>query len=168
MTTPQPNASTSTTGHIPPVVSGPTPLGAVQTMMSSLPPPVASLGAPSAHTTPVSPPEISLGAYAPISVPAHTTHTAADPTAFAPASVSSYGGRVPTPPRETTRDTRYSFPALPEPSHPPPPRPIPLPGVNCFGRLTAHHTDSETIWHSPDDGLNVSSLGHDLCSLVTG
>ena len=166
MSTPQPNASTPPTVSAPPVIPLPTtPLGAVQTMMSLLSPPVASQGAPSPHPAPASHPEISPDAPVPTSVPPASataptpaTYIAANPTFPAPASVSSHGGRAPTPPRETARTTRYSYPTLPEPSHPPPARPIPLPGVNCFRRMTPHYTDSETIRQTRDDRVHVRSL----------
>ncbi len=166
MSTPQPNASTPPTVSTPPVIPVPTtPLGAVQTMMSLLSPPVTSQGAPSLHPAPASHPEISSDAPVPASVPpapasapTPATYIAANPTFPAPASVSSQGGHAPTPPHGTTRTARYSYPTLPELSHPPPPRPISLPGVNCFRRMTAHYTDSETVRQTRDDRVHVGFL----------
>ncbi|KAH9056320.1 hypothetical protein EDB87DRAFT_1261254 [Lactarius vividus] len=154
MSTPPPNASTEPTFHIPPVISVPTtPLGAVQTMISLLSPPAAAQGAPPPHPTPSSPAEISPdvpvhASAPPAPAPPPPTHIATDPADPAPASISSHSGRPYTPPRGTARVTR-SYPALPEPAHPPP-RPVPLPGADGR-RLTAHYADSETAWHTRDD-----------------
>ncbi|KAH9170010.1 hypothetical protein EDB89DRAFT_2072482 [Lactarius sanguifluus] len=148
MSTPQPNASTPPTVHTHPVISVPTiPLGAVQPMMSSLPLPVASQGAPSPYSAPASHPEVSPSAHVPASMPTPVTHIAANHTTYAPDSVSSYGGHAPAPP-----PARYSSPTLPEHSHhPPSPRSDPPPGVGCFGRLTTHYTGNETVRHNRDD-----------------
>ncbi|KAI9435142.1 hypothetical protein H4582DRAFT_2172272 [Lactarius indigo] len=150
MSTPQPNASTPPTVHTPPTISVPTPVGAVQTMMSFLPPPVASQGAPpTTHPTPASHPEIPPDAHLPshTSILAPATQIAANLNAHASASVSSYGGRAPTPPHGTARDRdpHYSFPTLPELLHHPPTSRSDLPqDVGCFGRLI---TSSKTVWH---------------------
>ncbi len=159
MNTPQPNAPTPPTPPVIPVST--TPLGAVQTLISQLPPPVASQSTPSPHTTPASPLEISPYAPVPTSstpapAPVHATETATDPTVPAPASVSLHGGRAPTPPRENARVTR-SYPALPEPSRLPP-RPIPLLGGDGFRRRTAHYIDDETVRQTRDDRVHVRSL----------
>ncbi|KAI9455704.1 hypothetical protein BJY52DRAFT_1279301 [Lactarius psammicola] len=167
MSTPQPNASTPPT--VPPVITVPTtPLGAAQTLISLLSPPGASQGTPSAQSALASLLQMSADASAPASTspasasappapapaspsaPAPATQTAADPADPAAASVSSHGGREHTPPRGTARVTR-SYPALPEPSHPPA-RPIPIPGGDGYRRLTAHYADSETAWQARDDG----------------
>lgn len=162
MSTPQPNAPTPPpTEPTPPVIPAPTiPLGAVQTLISQLPP-VASRSAPSPHTTPVSPVEISpdapVHAFSPASAPAPApalaTQIAADPADPAPASALLHGERAPTPPRGTARVTR-SYPALvvPEPSLPPP-RPIPLPGFHGFHRQATHYTDAEMV-RQHDDGVH--------------
>ncbi|KAI9455703.1 hypothetical protein BJY52DRAFT_1188255 [Lactarius psammicola] len=159
MSTPQSNASTPpSTVPNPPVITVPTTLlDAVPTAMSLLSPPDASQGAPSPHSAPASHPEISP--YAP-PAPTPATHIA-NPTIPAPASISSYDGRAPTPPHGAARTMRYSYPTLPEPSHPPPPpppppRPIPLPGVNCFRRVTAHYSDSETVQQTRDDTVHLA------------
>ncbi|KAH9029776.1 hypothetical protein EDB83DRAFT_2421302 [Lactarius deliciosus] len=151
MSTPQPNASTPPTLHIDPVISVPTiPLGAVQTLMSSLPLPVASQGAPSPPAPHL---EVSPGVHVPASLPAPVpaTQIAANHTTYA--SVSSYGGLAPAPP-----PTRYSSSTLPERSHRPPPlrseSDLP-PDVGCFGRLIARFTGNETVGHNRDDSVHV-------------
>lgn len=155
MSAPQPNASTPPTLHTPPVISVPTiPLGAVQTMMSSLPLPVSSQGASSPHSAPVPHLEVSPDAHVPASMPAPATQIAANHTTYAPASVSSYGGQAPAPPH-----ARYSSPTLPERlHHPPPPRSDPPPGVGWFGRLATHHIGNETVRHNRDDKVHVGSF----------
>ncbi|KAH8981720.1 hypothetical protein EDB92DRAFT_2118045 [Lactarius akahatsu] len=153
MSTPEPNASTPPTLHIHPVSSVPTtPLSAIQTMMSSLPLPVASQGAPSLPAPHL---KVSPGAHMPASMPAPApaTQIAANHTTYAPASVSSYGGLAPAPP-----PARYSSPTLPERLHrPPPPRSEPdlPPDVGCFGRLISHFTGNETVGHNRDDSVHV-------------
>ncbi len=166
MSTPPPNASTPPTVPAPPVIPLPTtPIGAAQTLISLLSPPGASQGAQSAHSALTS--LLQMSADAPVTasappppplpapVPVPATQIAADPTDPGPASISSHGGREPTSPRGTARVTR-SYPALPEPSHPPA-RPIPLPGGDGYRRLTAHYADSETAWQARDDGDPVRS-----------
>ena len=159
MSTPQPNAPTTSAGPAPPVVPGPTtPLGAVQTMISLLSPPTASQGAPSSHLTTASPVEISppMPAFAlpappppvPASVFVPATQVPADITLPAAASVSSHGERA-SPPRGTARVTR-SYSALPELGLPPP-RPIPVPGGDGFRRPTAHYEYSETVGQTRDE-----------------
>ncbi|KAH8990669.1 hypothetical protein EDB86DRAFT_2938702 [Lactarius hatsudake] len=168
MSTPQTNAPPPPpTGPTPPAIPGPTiPLGAVQTLISQLPP-VASQSAPSPYTTPASPVEISSdapvhasspSAPAPEPAPAPATLIAADPAIPAPASaLSSHGEHVPTPPRGTARVTR-SYPVIvPEEPSLPPPRPIPLPGFHGFRRQTTHYTDAEMV-RQHDDRVHVRSL----------
>ncbi|KAH9029773.1 hypothetical protein EDB83DRAFT_1856853 [Lactarius deliciosus] len=165
MSTPQTNAPTPPpTGPTHPAIPAPTiPLGAVQTLISQLPP-VAPQSAPSPYTTPASPVEISSDApvhasspSAPEPAPAPATQIAADPADPAPASAFSHGEHAPTPPRGIARVTR-SYPVIvPEEPSLPPPRPIPLPGFHGFRRQTTHYTDAEMV-RQHDDRVHVRSL----------
>ncbi|KAH9056325.1 hypothetical protein EDB87DRAFT_1687659 [Lactarius vividus] len=167
MSTPQPNAPPPpSTGPTPPVIPVPTiPLGAVQTLISQLPP-VAPQNAPSPHTTPVSPVEISSDVLvhesSPASPPASASEPtpaaqiAADPADPAPVSALSHGERAPTPPRGTARVTR-SYPVLVPEVSLPPPRPIPLPGFHGFRRQNALYADAEMV-RQHDDRVHVRSL----------
>ena len=157
MSTPQPNAPTTPAGSTPPVIPMPTTsFGAVQTMISTLPPPAASQVSPSPHPTHASPVEMSSNlapvltsrplAHAP---PAHApaTHIPVDITMPAAASASSHGRN--TPPRGPPRVTR-SYSVLPEVSLPPP-RPIFMSGGDVHRRPTAYCEHSETIGRNQDD-----------------
>ncbi|KAF8261583.1 hypothetical protein EI94DRAFT_1810038 [Lactarius quietus] len=157
MSAPQPNPPNQPSGHLPSAMPVPTtPLGMVQTAFSLLSAPAGSQSAPSPHGVAASSQEIAPDAYVPTSAPAHAptpsppvhaTQIAAD-IAFPAlaASISSHGGRPPTPPRGP-RVIRTSS-ALPELAYyQPPARPLPLPGSAGLRRSTgtAHDEDLESF-----------------------